>query len=308
MPAVSKVYTLPFGNLLSFVVRCLLIVRALRRENYCLIVDGEFFVNCSAIMARLVGANQIVGFARHKSAKKHLLDLTVPFRDDLHTSKQFLNLVQKRVNLTEPPPVPRLFLKENGALNSLVDARRPCIVMNINASPLATERRWPRERFTELARALLDRFEFDVILIGTKSEMDYVKPLASAFDHSHRFENLTGQLNLTELAHIIKHASLFISNDSGPIHLASAFRVPVVGFYGPETPVRYGPLSPRKLVFYRDLWCSPCMSVENAKTVRCINNLMCMKHIETEDVIAEVSRFIENRVRIPLKKRVLADA
>ncbi len=69
-----------------------------------------------------------------------------------------------------------------------------------------------------------------------------------------------------------------------------------MAFYGPETPALYGPLSSRKLVFYERLWCSPCMSVENAKTVNCINRRACMREIEPVRVIRLVHRFIETEV------------
>ena len=111
-----------------------------------------------------------------------------------------------------------------------------------------------------------------------------------------RVHNLCGLTDLPQLASLLRDAAMVISNDSGPVHLASSLDVPVVAFYGPETPALYGPLSSRKLVFYEGLWCSPCMSVENAKTVNCINHRACMREIDPARVIHLVHRFIETDV------------
>ena len=60
--------------------------------------------------------------------------------------------------------------------------------------------------------------------------------------------------------------------------------------------MRYGPLSSQQRVFYEDLWCSPCMSVHNAKTVHCVNQMACMKGVQAERVIEEVRAFIDNEL------------
>ena len=302
IPWVKRVYVLPFVNPLSFLLKSVFLIKKLQKEKYDVIFDGEFFVYISALFARLAAGNRVIGFARDKGMKKHLLNISVPFHNDIHTCEQFLSLVQRNPAPKGVPPRPRLYLKENGFSNTKLGFNSlPYVVMNINASALATERRWPRQRFIHLARVLLNTYKFHLVLIGSKSEKSYVGPVKLACGHSNRVKNLTGQLNLTELAHLLKNAALFISNDSGPIHMASALNIPVVGFYGPETPERYGPLSVKKLVFYQNLWCSPCMSVENTKTVNCINHLACMKKIETKHVILEVRKFIDKEVLIEKK-------
>ena len=308
IPSVKKVYALAFANPAAVLLKSIALIHRLRNEKFDLILDAEFFVNYSAIMARLAGGKCIVGFARSKGIKNHLLHVAVPFLDGLHTTEQFLRLVQDVPLSRADFASPRLLLESNGVLRTKRFSNlNPYVVININASPLATERRWPRERFTELARALLETYEFDVVLIGSKSERVYVAPAAQALENPQRVRNLAGELNLVELADVLKHAILFISNDSGPIHLAAALQIPVVGFYGPETPRRYGPLTPKRLVFYQHLWCSPCMSVDNAKTVNCINHLACMKEIETEVVIARVCRFIDEVILPDWKSELKSD-
>ncbi len=272
----------------------------LRREDYDLVFDAEFFVNFSGLIAHLSAPARVIGFTRKTAPKTRLQDVSIPFHEDAHTCQQFLNLVRQSGRGQSRSSRPMLALDKSGDsfLQTLLEGRTYA-VMNINASPLAVERRWPRERFEQLGTALLESYPFDLVLIGSPSETSYVAPLAQALDRRHpggKVRNWAGLLDLKELARLLKNALVLISNDSGPIHLASAFDVPVVGLYGPETPVRYGPLSSRKRVFYEDLWCSPCMTVHNAKTVHCVNQLACMKGIESEKVVEEMRAFIDTEL------------
>ena len=307
MPDVTKVYLLPFRNPFRFVYENLRLLRRLRRERYQLVFDAEFFANYSAIVAWLTKAPEIVGFSRNSNAKRLLLDIGISFQDKLHTSQQFLNLVQQGLGQQPQPIRPSLKPPGHLLLRNWPFLREGYIVMNINASSLALERRWPRERFVKLADFLLSTFDCHLILIGSENEAAYVRPVAQALNQYERLHDLTGQVTLSGLALLIRGAICLISNDSGPIHLASAFATPTVGFYGPETPDRYGPLSPRNLVFYRQLWCSPCMSVENAKTVNCINDLACMQDIQVKEVLPQVESFIREvyHPRMPRKQDLI---
>ncbi len=299
IPLISKLHWLEIKQLPLIPLKSILLIRKLRNERYDLIFDGEFFVHYSAIIGRIARPAQLIGFGRPKGMKAHLLDVRVPFLENIHTTQQYMNLVQENWILRKERTGDKPCLE-------LADYTRPdfvfgdsrYIVLNINASPLATERRWPRERFLFLAESLLREFSLDLILIGSKSEREYVEPLEKVLANPTRVHNLAGKLRLPDVAYLLKNAVVLISNDSGPVHLASALDTPVVAFYGPETPKRYGPLSSKRLVFYQGLWCSPCMSVENAKTVNCINNLACMKGIETDAVIRRVCGFLEKLFEI----------
>ncbi len=303
IPAIETLHTLTFGGVWSFFLETSRLLGRLRREDYDLVFDAEFFVNFSGLVAHLSAPAQVVGFARETAPKTRLQDVSIPFHEDAHSCQQFLNLVRQGGGKGQSRSLrPRLALDESSGsfLQTLLEGRT-YIVMNINASPLAVERRWPRERFVQLGRALLESYPFDLVLIGSPSEASYVAPLAQALERGHssgRVWNWAGLLDLKQLARLLKDSLALISNDSGPIHLASAFDVPVMGFYGPETPVRYGPLSSRRRVLYEDLWCSPCMSVHNAKTVHCVNQLACMKGIKTEKAIEEMRAFIDTELLV----------
>ena len=311
---VSKVHTLSFGSWTSLLTDSLRLVKTLRREQFDLVFDGEFFVNYSGLVARAV-CGSVIGFSRTDGRKKMIQDVSVPFRDDRHAATQFLGLVSAGALSDDGFAKPKLALQgsETGPPSETTGwtifgpAQRPYLVMNVNASPLAVERRWSGDNFVRLGRALLEAYNVDIVLTGSESESGYVGVVERGFDNM-RVHNLCGELSLRGLASLLREAACLISNDSGPIHLASALDTPVVGFYGPETPLRYGPLSRRALVFHEDLWCSPCMSVDNAKTVHCVNDLACMKRIDPVFVIPRVKRFIEEHQLLNLRQKRPATA
>jgi lipopolysaccharide heptosyltransferase II len=299
IPQVDRVHCLDFRHLWRFVLSAISLIVQLRRQRYDLIIDAEFFANFSALVSRLAKPRCLVGFSRPSASKSRLLDIVVPFLDEQHAADNFLRLVMKDrtadISGWAQPHMasPNSKFAEQGA------ALRPYVVMNVNASPLALERRWPQERFVQLAQWLLQNYEVDLALIGSQAEREYTDVVAAAIGKPDAVRNLAGTLTLVELAALIENAALFISNDSGPLHLAAALQKPVVGFYGPETPERFGPRCDDRLIFYLDLPCSPCMSVDNAKTVNCTNHLRCMGDLKVALVIPSLQRFIDQRELLP---------
>ena len=168
--------------------------------------------------------------------------------------------------------------------------------MNPNASTMALARRWPVENFV----ALLDRIEQaglpPAALIGSPDEAAHVERVRAAARRPNRVFNLAGRLNLAELIAALRRARLLVTNDSGPLHLAGALGVPTVSLFGPETPALFGPRGDRHIVLYRGIDCSPCISIYNAKTVRCMRGRPeCLTGIGVDEVFAAVTRALEAR-------------
>lgn len=302
IPDVGHVYTLDFMHTGRFLGSALRLLITLRRRRYDLVFDAEFFANVSALISRLIQPGLLVGFSRRHAAKNLLLDVAVPFDENLHAAENFFRLAASctdgggssreeacRPRLTLRPPMPRIGQHE------------PVVVMNVNASGLALERRWPRERFALLADWLLRRYDATLLFIGTELERPYTSHVAETLKPASRVLNLAGMLNLPQLADAISSSALVISNDSGPLHLAAAMNKPVVGFFGPESPRRFGPLCDARLVFSLELACSPCMSVDNAKTVNCTNHRRCMMDLSVDMVIPRVQQFIDARGLLPYR-------
>jgi heptosyltransferase II len=113
----------------------------------------------------------------------------------------------------------------------------------VNPGVAMLEKRWPATNFGELAQLLSQEANAIVAVVGTESDrgaVDTLKEFARV-----PVVDLCGQLSLPELAALTKRASLFIGNDSGTTHLASAVGAPVVAIFGPTNPNRYRPLGRR---------------------------------------------------------------
>ena len=115
-------------------------------------------------------------------------------------------------------------------------------------------------------------------------------------EESGRVRDLTGRLDLKELAALLDRVELVLSNDTGPVHLASSLGTPVLGFYGPNTPKLYGPLSPGSHSFYKELACSPCITNMNYKTSFC-RLPVCILNITVEEVYREAAQLLEGRTK-----------
>jgi len=141
----------------------------------------------------------------------------------------------------------------------------------INPSAANRLKRWDLPKF----RALMDQLKFikgiSIAVTGPKSDE---KEFQEMFPESDGM-NLTGKLTLMQLKALLARAALFITNDSGPMHIAAAVQTPVLALFGPTDPKIYGPLGSQHRVVRLELPCSPCM-----KGFCRIHSHDCMKLLE----------------------------
>ena len=100
--------------------------------------------------------------------------------------------------------------------------------------------------------------------------------------------NLAGATNLMDAVALIARCSLFISNDSGLMHLAGALGVPLVAIFGSTNPATTSPVGEKSVIVHKDVSCSPCLK----KT--CPTDFRCMKLIEVDDVYEEAKRLLQD--------------
>ena len=130
-------------------------------------------------------------------------------------------------------------------------------------------------------------------MIGAPKEKNYTEQCRQLVKNKNRVLNFSGETkNVKQLCYLLGKACFVLSNDSGPVHMANAMDVPVLAFFGPETPKLYGPLGPKNHVFYKNMPCSPCISIHNAKVVDCRIGVQCMKKIQSEEVIAQLDKMV----------------
>ena len=130
---------------------------------------------------------------------------------------------------------------------------------------------WPAGNFGRLASMLPLRS----LVIGSKSDLGIAERVVQA--SGGRAISLAGKTGLKELVEIMRHARIVISNDSGPMHIAAGFQVPVIAIFGPTSPVRTGPYGKGHIVMKSDLECAPCFKKH-------CSDLNCMQEITVKAV------------------------
>ncbi len=151
----------------------------------------------------------------------------------------------------------------------------------IGIAPGATygpAKRWFPERFAAVADKIAKEFNCQIILLGGKSDSDVAEEVR-------RFAktdllNLAGKTNLKEAAYLISRCRLFISNDSGLMHIAGALNIPTIAIFGSTNPQTTSPAGNSSIVVRKAVYCSPCLKET------CPTDFRCMKLISVEDVFA----------------------
>jgi heptosyltransferase-2 len=162
-----------------------------------------------------------------------------------------------------------------------LDARR--LALLAPGAAFSWTKRWPEERFGELARGLHDR-GFSVAFVIGRDETAIGQRAAQKSQVPAPV--LGADLDPVELSALIARARVLVGNDSGPMHLAAAVGIPVVAFFGPTDPGRTSPTGSPSRILDRYVFCSPCFLKE------CPYGHECMKEIGVDDAVAAVEEFV----------------
>jgi lipopolysaccharide heptosyltransferase II len=175
-------------------------------------------------------------------------------------------------------------------LRKLPKASRPWIGLHPGSRPPA--RRWPAEYFATVADTLAQRFDAQIILTGGPGEEMTVEEVMRNMQTPAM--NLAGQTSLGGLAAIISKLDLFISNDTGPAHIADAIHCPGVTIFGPAEYERWKPLSATRHAVRQQVSCSPCSFWE------CPIDHRCLRWLNPERVIDSAASYLSQQ---PLRKK-----
>ena len=246
----------------------------------------------SAALALLAGIPSRIGFST--SAGRLLYTKRVAYRADLHHAARLLMLA--RPNGREPTadelrPSLAPGEAERVAVDALLGDRAPrnggALVALAPGSIWGTKR-WPF--YPELARALADGAQ--LVIVGSESDS---QPAAAIVNAAPGAIDATGRLSLLASAELIGRCRVLVSNDSAPMHLASAMGTPTVAIFGPTVPdFGFGPLAPGSMVVGHDaLPCRPC---DRHGPQRCpLGHHRCMRDLPPELVADRVRALLLSR-------------
>jgi lipopolysaccharide heptosyltransferase II len=156
-----------------------------------------------------------------------------------------------------------------------------------------TAKRWPLERYRQLVYRLVHELDADVLLIGGPDDKALTHALMDGLDvPAGKVIDLAGTLSFGELAAQLAACSLFIGNDSSPMHLAAAVNIPVIAIFGPTSPQEYGPYppdDPKHIAIWHHPTGQPCFFL--GKMREC-HNCTCMQAVSVDEVWSTARRLI----------------
>lgn len=153
------------------------------------------------------------------------------------------------------------------------------LVIGLNpGSTYGGAKRWLPERFAETADRLAGQVGVSVLIVGARGEEALARSIASRIRA--RTVVLTGKTSVRELMAAVKRCALFLTNDTGPMHIAAAVGVPVVAVFGPTDWRTTAPFGTGHALVRRPVGCSPCLLRE------CPIDHRCMTGVTVEEVYA----------------------
>ena len=159
------------------------------------------------------------------------------------------------------------------------------VLIGINpGATYGTAKRWFPERYAALCRMIQASFGGRILIFGGPAEEALGDQIAKIIGN--HCTNLCGRTNLREAMALIERCTLFVTNDSGLMHVAAAFDIPQIVVIGSTDPVRTGPSNPRSRIVKAPTPCGPCLETE------CPTDHRCMKEISVEMVYDAATTFL----------------
>ena len=234
-----------------------------------------------------------IGYA--DNFRSFLLDKAIAYPPDLE--KQHLVLTYKHLltplGISISDASPKLYLSKEEVDNAHhflkllnIDPEKNIIVGINPGAAYGSAKCWLPERYKEVTQKLLDNAKISILYFGDNAGAPLVHDICAQLP-TERVVNLAGKTTLRELMALIHCCSIFLTNDSGPMHIAAALGRPLLALFGSTNEVKTGPYHTGKVI-HKHVECSPCY-----KRV-CPIDFRCMKRIEVDEVYQELQKMIQN--------------
>lgn len=250
----------------------------------------------SAALFAAGGVKNRVGYSR--DARKALLTHPVaPRPEDLavHEVKYYLRLLHFwETELREPPPLKLVVADEERArIDTWLEGHgvgRNDFVVGVNPSAFfGTAKRWLPESYAAVASHFVRNRAAHVVVTGLPSERGTAEEVCRF--GSGRFHNAAGEMNLRDLVAFLARCDLFLTNDSGAMHIAAALGTPLAAIFGSTDWVTTAPYSPAARIVRVETPCAPCILRHCPIDHRCMTGVTAdMVIASAEGMLAEVDR------------------
>jgi len=236
----------------------------------------------AAAIVRLAGITRRIGYARDGRGWLLTDPIAVPRKDEIHRHERFyyLELLKRAGIIDTIPPVNFIRLLSAGrhfqaGFRRLSQAGFMGDVIGISpGAAYGGAKRWLPERFAESAVTLAKRLSAGVAVFGSADERELCASVTAMLtDNGCEAVNLAGETTLEEFIDMAAACRVFLTNDSGSMHIASALGVPTVAVFGATDDVGTGPTGPLARVVRENVDCSPCLLRECPIDHRCMTRV-----------------------------------
>ncbi|MBU1121861.1 MAG: lipopolysaccharide heptosyltransferase II [Candidatus Omnitrophica bacterium] len=288
-PYVDEVIPFDDDALKKSFIEKLALVRTLRQKKF----DMAFLVHRSfsrALICWGAGIKHRIGYARPKNFFILTKKIPEPTKA-LHRQDYYLHLFEK-VGIKIHHRQPQIYIskKAEDKINHFLQPirRKHSIFIGINPSANWTLKRWPAANFAYLADKLIAELNCAVFFIGTYKDKNITNQVLEKMHHTSY--DMCGKTTLDELAALITNFNLFISNDSGPAHLAAALDIKTIALFGPTSSKITAPRGNHVKII-----CGSTTQKAECKVpcynLKCKNNV-CMQSIDRNDVLDAAKRLL----------------
>ena len=195
-----------------------------------------------------------------------------------HQVKRYNDLVNEVFEIQSDPEDLKIYFEP-------FSYEKPTLGINPGAS-YGSAKRWYPEKFAEVAIALSDKY--DIVIFGGPSEVDIANDIETELQKANisNYQNIAGETTIQELCQKIAGLDMFVTGDSGPMHVATAYKVPTVAIFGPTKDQETSQWqNPNSVIVKKEMECAPCM-----KRTCPLGHHECMKLITANDVLEAVKR------------------
>ena len=261
------------------------LVSEIRRSDFDLAVVLHPTSFRNALIPFLAGIPERIG--SNVSGRGILLTQTCADRTDLHEIHRYLRVLEL-IDIHEPnaklefwhTDTDRHAVRQIFARHGISPKEH---LIGVNLGTTWRTKRWPLENFAEVITQVQKRVEARILLTGSTAEI----PLGEVLAQIAKVEaiNLIGKTTLMQLGALIESCDLYLTCDSGPMHIAAAVGTPTIALFGPTNPTRHGPYGENHEVIEKPVECRPCYK---RKCMRKDQPHLCMTEIDPNEVVSQI--------------------
>ncbi len=268
--------------------------KSLKERRYTHIIDLHSNLRSRAISA-LTGKTKTLRYKK-QALKRRLILRGFSFRTQ-HVVDTYLNALNS-IGIRGEKTVPQIYLTSEEIESARHFLEKNAVgknekIIGLNPGAKWPTKQWPEKKFIELGKKLADSDKYRLIIFGGKEESATAQSIAKEIGTAAL--SVAGRMNLKESAALMAECDLFVSNDSGPMHMAVAVGVPVIAIFGPTVQAfGFSPLG-NSMVIENDIACRPC-SLHGS--FRCSEeHFRCMEDISVDELLKQTEDFLVQNAR-----------